>query len=227
MIRGSSRYVVRAEFSQPFSKFMSNAALALDERLFDAEQLFSYLSVGIEEVLSECQAKEFDPAAVQAALLAVCAWADERIMNAEWAGVSEVWPDTLLQKKYFNTNLGGDLFYEKLKNLFSDTLVAHDVFALCLAQGFKGKYVLNLDLDEYEKKKKEVINNSLVYTGLSLPGAETFASLNDYSRDAGDGAAEYKIAQPIVISLACVAGMAIFLYFLVANDVSILLKMMK
>lgn len=227
MIRTSSRYIVRAEFSQPFSKFMSNVALALDERFFDAEQLFTYLSTGIDEAFSECQSKEFDAAAVQAALLAVCAWADERIMNAEWAGVSEVWPDTLLQKKYFNTNLGGELFYEKLKNLFSDTLVAHDVFALCLAQGFKGKYVLNLDLDEYERKKKEVINNSLIYTGLSLPGTETFASLNDYSRDVGTGVADYKIAQPIAISLACVFGLAIFLYFLVVNDVSSLLKTMK
>ena len=227
MIRSSARYIVRAEFSQPFSKFMANTALALDERFFDAEQLFNYLSAGVDEVLSECQSREFNQAAVQAALLAVCAWADERIMNAGWDGVSDVWPDTLLQKKYFNTNLGGELFYEKLKNLFSDTLVAHDVFALCLAQGFKGKYVLNLDLDEYEKKKKEVINNSLIYTGLSLPGAETFASLSDYSRDSGPTAVDLKIAQPITISLACVIGLALFLYFWVVNDVSNLLKMMK
>ena len=223
----TSRYIVRAEFSQPFSKFMANAAVAIDERFFDAEQLFDYLSVGIDDVLSECKSKEFDPAAVQAALLAVCAWADERIMNAEWGGVSEVWPDTLLQKKYFNTNLGGELFYDKLKNLFSDTLVAHDVFALCLAQGFKGKYVLNLDLEEYEKKKREVINSSLIYTGLSLPNVETFASLNDYSRDDSSSVADYKVAQPIVISLACVIGLALFLYLLVVNDVSNLLKMMK
>jgi type IV/VI secretion system ImpK/VasF family protein len=164
---------------------------------------------------------------VQAALLAVCAWADERIMNAEWEGVSEIWPDTLLQKKYFNTNLGGELFYDKLKNLFSDTLIAHDVFALCLAQGFKGKYVLNLDLEEYEQKKKEVINNSLIYTGLSMPSTETFASLNDYSQQEIGKPSENKVFQPVAISLACLIGLAIFLYFLVSNDVSNVLKMMK
>ena len=227
MIRSSSRYIVRAEFSQPFSRFMANAALALEERFFDAEQLFHYLSAGVDQTLVECQSKGFNSTAVQAALLAVCAWADERIMNAEWEGVSEVWPDTLLQKKYFNTNLGGELFYEKLKNLFSDTLVAHDVFALCLAQGFKGKYVLNLDLEEYEKKKKEVINNSLVYTGLYLPDAETFASLSEYSRNDSVSVGAQKIAQPVIISLACLVGLALFLYFLVVNDVSTLLKMMK
>jgi type IV/VI secretion system ImpK/VasF family protein len=227
MMRSSSRYIVRAEFSQPFSRFMVNTAIALEERFFDAQQLFDYLTAGIHEVTVECQQKQFDAAAVQAALLAICAWADERIMNAEWEGVSEVWPDTLLQKKFFNTNLGGELFYDKLKTLFSDTLVAHDVFALCLAQGFKGKYVLNLDLDEYEQKKKEVINNSLIYTGLSLPSTETFASLNDYSQQEVGSASESKIIQPVAISLACLIGLALFLYFLVSNDVSNLLKSMK
>lgn len=227
MMRSSSRYIVRAEFSQPFSRFMVNTALALEERFFDTQQLFDYLTAGIHEVTVECQQKHFDAAAVQAALLAICAWADERIMNAEWEGVSEVWPDTLLQKKFFNTNLGGELFYDKLKTLFSDTLVAHDVFALCLAQGFKGKYVLNLDLEEYEQKKKEVINNSLIYTGLSLPSTETFASLNDYSQQEVGAASENKIIQPVAISLACLIGLALFLYFLVSNDVSNLLKSMK
>jgi len=227
MMRSSSRYIVRAEFSQPFSRFMANTALVLKERLFDAQQLFDYLVAGINEVTVECQSKQFDSAAVQAGLLAICAWADEQIMNAEWDGVSEVWPDTLLQKKFFNTNLGGELFYDKLKNLFSDTLVAHDVFALCLAQGFKGKYVLNLDLEEYEQKKKEVINNSLVYTGLSLPNTETFASLNDYSQQEVGQSSKNKVVQPVVISLACLIGLALFLYFLVSNDVSNLLKSMK
>jgi type IV/VI secretion system ImpK/VasF family protein len=218
---------VRAEFSQPFSRFMANTALALEDRLFDAQQLFDYSVAGINEVTVECQNKQFDSAAVQAALLAICAWADEQIMNAEWEGVSEVWPDTLLQKKFFNTNLGGELFYDKLKNLFSDTLVAHDVFALCLAQGFKGKYVLNLDLEEYEQKKKEVINNSLVYTGLSLPNTETFASLNDFSQQEVGQSTKTKVVQPVVISMACLIGLALFLYFLVSNDVSNLLKSMK
>ena len=227
MMRSSSRYIVRAEFSQPFSRFMANTALVLKERLFDAQQVFDYLVAGINEVTAECQSKQFDSAAVQAGLLAICAWADEQIMNAEWDGVSEVWPDTLLQKKFFNTNLGGELFYDKLKNLFSDTLVAHDVFALCLAQGFKGKYVLNLDLEEYEQKKKEVINNSLVYTGLSLPNTETFASLNDYSQQDVGQSSKNKVVQPVAISLACLIGLALFLYFLVSNDVSNLLKSMK
>ncbi len=227
MMRSSSRYIIRAEFSQPFSGFMANTASALEERFFDAQQLFDYLSAGINEVTAQCQEKQFDSAAVQAALLAICAWADERIMNAQWEGVSEVWPDTLLQKKFFNTNLGGELFYDKLKNLFSDTLVAHDVFALCLAQGFKGKYVLNLDLEEYEQKKKEVITNSLIYTGLSLPDIETFASLNDYSQQEEGRSSENKILRPVAISLACLIGFALFLYFLVTNDVSNLLKSMK
>jgi type IV/VI secretion system ImpK/VasF family protein len=206
---------------------MANTALALEERFFNAQQLFDYLTACINETTVECQQKQFDAAAVQAALLAICAWADERIMNAEWEGVSEIWPDTLLQKKYFNTNLGGELFYDKLKNLFSDTLIAHDVFALCLAQGFKGKYVLNLDLEEYEQKKKEVINNSLIYTGLSMPGTETFASLNDYSQQEIGKPSENKVFQPVAISLACLIGLAVFLYFLVSNDVSDVLKMMK
>jgi len=227
MMRSSTLYIVRAEFSQPFSKFMANTALALEERFFNAQQLFDYLTACINETTVECQQKQFDAAAVQAALLAICAWADERIMNAEWEGVSEIWPDTLLQKKYFNTNLGGELFYDKLKNLFSDTLIAHDVFALCLAQGFKGKYVLNLDLEEYEQKKKEVINNSLIYTGLSMPGTETFASLNDYSQQEIGKPSENKVFQPVAISLACLIGLAVFLYFLVSNDVSDVLKMMK
>ena len=47
MMRSSSRYIVRAEFSQPFSRFMVNTAIALEERFFDAQQLFDYLTAGI------------------------------------------------------------------------------------------------------------------------------------------------------------------------------------
>ena len=225
MMRPPSKYEKHAIFAQPYSHFMVEVTVALDAKTLSAEELFIALSEGV--LNTQATASNFGVAkeAISTALFAVCVWADEQIMNAEWDGVSDVWSNTLLQKEFFNTNLGGELFYEKLDALFGDTMIAHDVYALCLAQGFKGKYVFNLEIQDLEIKRKKAIEVSLVYAGLQNPDAETFATIGNFSKEPDVIALDAKVVKPIVYTVIILVALSIFLYFLLQNQATVALKM--
>lgn len=224
MTRLPSKYEHHAIFSQPFSRFMVDVAFAIHSKSETAEQLFIRLCDAAKFAQSESKSLGFGKDVVNAALFPVCVWADEQIMNAGWEGVSDVWPNTLLQKELFNTNLGGELFYEKLDALFGDTMIAHDVYALCLAQGFKGKYVFNLEMHELEVRREKAIRVSLLYTGLENPKAETFAQLEYFSKDPEPVPLDSKVFKPIAYTVILLFAVGLFLYFMLQNQATALLK---
>ena len=224
MTRLPSKYEQHAMFAQPFSRFMVEVTFAIHSKAATAEQLFIQLSDAVRVAQSESKNLGFAKDVVNAALFPVCVWADEQIMNAQWEGVSDVWPNTLLQKEFFNTNLGGELFYEKLDALFGDTMIAHDVYALCLAQGFKGKYVFNLEMQELEVRREKAIRVSLLYTGLENPQAETFAPLEYFSKDPDLVPLDAKVFKPIAYTLIFLTAISLFLYFMLQNQATALLK---
>jgi type VI secretion system protein ImpK len=73
------------------------------------------------------------------ARFAVLVWADETLMKSSWKGKGQ-WSQHLLQKAYFKTSGGGVEFYRKLETLDADQGAAREVFALCLALGYSGRY---------------------------------------------------------------------------------------
>lgn len=225
MMRSLSKYEKHATFAEPFSRFMVDVTVALDAKALSAEELFIELSEGVNNTQASAIYIGAEKEAINAALFAVCVWADEQIMNAEWEGVSDIWSNTLLQKEFFNTNLGGELFYEKLDALFGGTMIAHDVYALCLAQGFKGKYVFNLEIQDLEIKKKKVIEVSLVYSGLQNPHAETFATISHFSKEPEVIALDAKVVKPFVYTFIILVALSLFLYFLLQNQATVVLKM--
>ena len=224
MMRSTSRYERHAVFSQPFSDFMVAVTFAISKKENSVELLFTQLSEEIVLIQAECKSQDYAESAVNAALLAVCVWADEQIMNAQWDGVSEMWPNSLLQKEFFNTNLGGELFYEKLDTLFGDTMIAHDVFALCLAQGFKGRYVFNLEIQELEIKRQKAIEVSLAYIGLNNRNAETFASLDYFAKESEPPPLNMRIVKPVTLSILFLIVLSICLYLILQNQAVDLLK---
>jgi len=225
MTRYPSKYEQHAIFAQPFSLFMVEVTVAIEAKTLTVEQLFIELSDGVNNAQSTASNLGAEKDAVSAALFAVCVWADEQIMNAEWEGVSEIWSNTLLQKEFFNTNLGGELFYEKLDTLFGDTMIAHDVYALCLAQGFKGRYVFNLEIQELEIKRKKAIEVSLVYTGLQNPKAETFATISHFAKEPELIALDAKVLKPIAYTGIVLIALSLFLYLFLQNQATAVLKM--
>lgn len=87
---------------------------------------------------------------VQQAKYGIAAFIDEMILTSSWA-LKESWADKPLQLAYFNDFSAGEEFYNKVDALRGAKKNAVlEVYYLCLALGFRGKYV---DLQGMEKKK--------------------------------------------------------------------------
>jgi len=87
---------------------------------------------------------------VQQAKYAIAAFIDEMILTSSWP-LKDSWSDKPLQLAYFNDFAAGEEFYNKvdaLRGAKRNNVL--EVYYLCLALGFRGKYV---DLQGMEKKK--------------------------------------------------------------------------
>jgi type IV/VI secretion system ImpK/VasF family protein len=216
-------YHQRAQFCQPYVEFMTQVVTLLGARKLSTSILSAQLRRQLERVKAHSLESRQDPAAVDEAVFAVCAWADEQIMNAQWEGVSEGWSQTLLQMEYFKTNLAGELFFERLDNLSHQALPAQSVYALCLANGFKGKYVFNLSVQDLELRRQEAMNNALIEVGLIHPEAHTFPSITELSSQQAEPVRDWRRYMPVGLSLLFLALLAIILNSLLQLNIALVL----
>lgn len=107
---------------------------------------FTALSQGVSKLFEEfdhkARALKFDSEDINDSKYALAAFADEAILRSQWAG-REQWADNPLQLQMFETYLAGEGFFEKLETLRTRGEPAVDVleiYYLCLALGFEGKY---------------------------------------------------------------------------------------
>jgi len=86
---------------------------------------------------------EIDGESVKSAQYAIVAFLDEILLGADWPGY-ERWSRRPLQLHYFDDVTAGERFYKKLDALRGtkepEKLDALEVYATCLALGFKGKF---------------------------------------------------------------------------------------
>lgn len=101
------------------------------------------LRAAIEEQLAQARLAATDAgysaADIDQALFATVAWIDETIMCSQWTG-AEPWSRRPLQKILFNTITGGVEFFERLDALSEEEENVREVYFLCLALGFQGRY---------------------------------------------------------------------------------------
>jgi type VI secretion system protein ImpK len=213
-------YNKRAQFCQPYVEFMTQVVTLLEARKLSPNILSSQLRRQIERLKTSSLEARQAPRAVDEAVFAVCAWADEQIMNAQWEGVSDGWSQTLLQMEYFKTNLAGELFFERLDNLSGDALPAQSVYAFCLANGFKGKYVFNLSMQELELRRQKAMNDALTEVGLIHPGNYTFPSITELSSQQAKQPRDWQRYLPVGVSLLALVILAIILYSLLQLNVA-------
>ena len=69
----------------------------------------------------------------------ICAWADETILNSAWKHKSK-WQTEQLQRVYFNVTDAGKTVFERLNSLQLHQRDIREVYYLCLAHGFMGRY---------------------------------------------------------------------------------------
>jgi len=107
---------------------------------------------------------DFPPGDYDQARFAVCAWIDEAIMNSAWNDRS-AWQREPLQLKFYQTTNAGELFFDRLNSLAAHQNDVREVYYLCLAMGFTGRYCKEEDrflLDQLKTSNLKVLTGSSV-----------------------------------------------------------------
>ena len=172
-------YSLQGKFSEPFVEVMAKLVRRLDVRKLTLANLSDQLIKEIRNCEIVSSHSGFPKQEINDAMFAVCSWCDEQIMNAEWGGVSEYWADHLLQRRFFNTTLAGERFYDNLERLRQSGGLALAVYAFCLFNGFKGKYVYDLHLEDLERTRADTVNATFNALELDRRDTQTFPTLSD------------------------------------------------
>ncbi len=120
----------------------------------------------IVQLLSESQrtASDFSPEDYDQARFAICAWIDEAIMNSPWHE-RITWQREPLQLRFYKTTNAGELFFERLNTLAPHQNDVREVYYLCLAIGFMGRYCKDEDrflLDQLKTSNLKVLTGSSI-----------------------------------------------------------------
>ncbi len=128
------------------------------------ERIFSLLS----KVEREAKEAGIDSEEIQWAIFALVAFIDETIISSEW-GAKDTWLAKPLQLEFFNRYDAGEEFFNRLEQLrqrphYKANLL--EIYYLCLALGFKGKYSFQ-SRDALQKIKEETYGDLVSVKGRS------------------------------------------------------------
>lgn len=87
-----------------------------------------------------CKKSEFAAQDFDQARFAVCAWVDEALLGSGW-NHQGLWQREQLQRIYYHTTDAGVELFERLNDLGLHDVEIREVYYLCLALGFKGRFI--------------------------------------------------------------------------------------
>ncbi|MBN2490928.1 MAG: DotU family type IV/VI secretion system protein [Planctomycetes bacterium] len=79
--------------------------------------------------------------------------ADGLVAGSEWEHALDYRTSCLLENRYYQSNEGGDFFYDELQRLAADRLEEREIFFTALALGFQGRLARQADKRMDEKRK--------------------------------------------------------------------------
>ena len=145
-------YFLRSEESQK---------LAGDQLKNNIQKLLSKSEDGLRK-------GEISPDDYDQARFAVCAWIDEALLNSDWPH-KDIWVRQQLQRIYYNTTDAGEIFFDRLNSLGPHQLEVREIYYLCLALGFTGRYFN----DDYTLEQIKTASLKLLMgSSLGLPSLE-------------------------------------------------------
>lgn len=104
------------------------------------------------------------------ARFAICAWVDEAVLNSGW-NEKDQWQREQLQRLYYNIADAGEAFFSRLNDLGPHQRDVREVYYLCLALGFMGRYCSEGDkflLDQVKTSNLKL----LIGSSVGLPSLE-------------------------------------------------------
>jgi len=100
----------------------------------------------------------------------ICAWVDESILNSTWNQKGQ-WQRETLQRLYYQTLDAGEEVFERLNTLGPHQRDVREIYYLCLALGFMGRY--HHKGDEYLLEQLKTSNLKLLLgSSVGLPSLE-------------------------------------------------------
>ena len=139
------------------------------------------------------------------ARFAICAWVDESLLASAWQEKAN-WTREQLQRLYYQTTDAGEEFFDRLNRLGPQQSEVREVYYLCLAMGFAGRY--HHHGDEYLLEQLKTSNLKLL-TGSSvgLPSLERGELFPEaYPMESGETGPRLKRSWFSPFTLACIAA---------------------
>jgi len=132
---------------------------------------FEQVKMDVQRLLSQsefCLKKDlFSKEEYDLARFAVCAWVDETILASKWRE-NDKWQREQLQRLYYSTTDAGEEFFERLNMLGLHQRDVREVYYLCMAMGFMGRYIH--EGDEYLLSQVKASNLKILLGGsLGVP----------------------------------------------------------
>ncbi|MCK0746718.1 type IVB secretion system protein IcmH/DotU [Chromohalobacter nigrandesensis] len=109
------------------------------------ERFLERVDQWLREFEEKARASNYSADAVQDTQYALCAFLDESVLKGGAGNIREHVELHPFQYRYFGMHLAGEGFFDRLESLRSDVrsnLDVLEVYHLCLALGFEGKYSL-------------------------------------------------------------------------------------
>ena len=121
----------------------------------DVESLRAEVGGKLKECERQAQQLQLPAETLEVSRFAVVAYLDELILVSQWQHKAE-WQQSILQRELFHTTNAGAEFYTRLSALGDDddAHAAREVFYLCLALGFRGKYFGDARFSEFTEVKR-------------------------------------------------------------------------
>ncbi len=201
------------------------------------QQPFEQVKSDIQALISKSQRLmeegSFSKEDYDLARFAIFAWIDEAILSSNWSDKHR-WQAEQLQRLYYQTTDAGEIFFEKLNNLGPHQRDVREVYYLCLAMGFTGRYCH--EGDEYLLDQLKISNLKILTgrsTGVpSLDNTELFPEAYPVESASTDSLPSDRFFSPFVllcvtlpVSLLCF--MFIVYRFILSNIGENLLKMVQ
>ena len=110
----------------------------------DAESFRNHVKQLLSTAEGEARRVGYSPDDIALALYAAVTFLDESVLNSS-QGMFSDWPSRPLQEEIFGGHMGGEIFFQHLKQLLTrqdseDLADLLEVFLLCLMLGFRGRY---------------------------------------------------------------------------------------
>lgn len=110
----------------------------------DAESFRNHVKQLLSTAEREARHIGYSPDDIALVLYAAVTFLDESVLNSSQAMFAD-WPSRPLQEEIFGGHMGGEIFFQHLKQLLTrqdseDLADVLEVFLLCLMLGFRGRY---------------------------------------------------------------------------------------